>query len=174
MRVDWLSIYIHTFQCFFNVNLYLLHLHYSVSALLKVGVEMGGGEGGASWNFKRAAKKIFVKTCGSFCYGQQQSYAVHTSTVCPLSLSLSDTVDGAMMLSLENFQRMISLLLTNHVYFDFCVCAHKYFVLKIFRFTEWIMLLTRKIKRETFLARKYLPRSLAKAMQALLPISCHL
>ncbi|XP_075499516.1 E3 ubiquitin-protein ligase WAV3-like [Primulina tabacum] len=40
---------------------------------------MGGREGGASWDFKRAAKKIFVQTCGSLCYGQQQSNAVRTS-----------------------------------------------------------------------------------------------
>ncbi|KAL8551287.1 hypothetical protein ACS0TY_000388 [Phlomoides rotata] len=34
-------------------------------------VEMGGGGGGASGKFKKAAKKIFVQTCGSFCQRQQ-------------------------------------------------------------------------------------------------------
>ncbi|KAL7088418.1 hypothetical protein ACP275_13G126000 [Erythranthe tilingii] len=39
---------------------------------------MGGGGGGASGKLKKAAKKIFVQTCGSFC--QTQPSHLHNST----------------------------------------------------------------------------------------------
>ncbi|KAL1537190.1 E3 ubiquitin-protein ligase WAV3-like [Salvia divinorum] len=40
---------------------------------------MGGDGGGASRKFRRAAKKIFVQTCGSFCHRQQQPSASATT-----------------------------------------------------------------------------------------------
>ncbi|KAL6546907.1 hypothetical protein OROMI_022628 [Orobanche minor] len=42
---------------------------------------MGGGDGGASRNLKKAAKKIFVHTCGGcFCRGQQARFDDSTAT----------------------------------------------------------------------------------------------
>ncbi|KAI3456619.1 hypothetical protein Pfo_013282 [Paulownia fortunei] len=41
---------------------------------------MGGGGGGGSWKFKKAAKKIFVQTCGSFCHRQQAHVDNSTAT----------------------------------------------------------------------------------------------
>ncbi|KAG8385927.1 hypothetical protein BUALT_Bualt03G0096100 [Buddleja alternifolia] len=37
---------------------------------------MGGVGGGASWKLKKAARKIFVQTCGSFCQTQQQTHVL--------------------------------------------------------------------------------------------------
>ncbi|KAK6123909.1 hypothetical protein DH2020_042352 [Rehmannia glutinosa] len=42
--------------------------------------EMGGGDGGASWKLKKAAKKIFVQTCGSFCHRQEARVDNSTAT----------------------------------------------------------------------------------------------
>ncbi|KAL0306049.1 UNVERIFIED_CONTAM: hypothetical protein Sradi_6022200 [Sesamum radiatum] len=40
---------------------------------------MGGGGGGASWKLKKAARKIFVQTCGSFCQ-RHQAHVLDNST----------------------------------------------------------------------------------------------
>lgn len=50
-------------------------------------VEMGGEGGGASRKFRRAAKKIFVQTCGSFCQTQQPHLDTSSATTVSLSLS---------------------------------------------------------------------------------------
>ncbi|KAL2253382.1 uncharacterized protein LOC105168074 isoform X2 [Sesamum indicum] len=44
---------------------------------------MGGGDGGAAWKLKKAAKKIFVPTCAcaAFCRKQQTTHILHNSTV---------------------------------------------------------------------------------------------
>ncbi|KAL3850980.1 hypothetical protein ACJIZ3_012862 [Penstemon smallii] len=60
---------------------------------------MGGGSGGASWKLKKAAKKIFVRTCGSFCHAQQ-THSLHNSTVTCDSTNFSSP--------LENQKRRIS------------------------------------------------------------------
>lgn len=51
---------------------------------------MGGGGGGASLKLKKAAKKIFVQTCGSFCQAQQPH--LHNSTATTVTLSLPHTL----------------------------------------------------------------------------------
>lgn len=50
---------------------------------------MGGEGGGASRKFRRAAKKIFVQTCGSFCQTQQPHLDTSSATTVSLSRSLS-------------------------------------------------------------------------------------
>ncbi|KAI3466473.1 hypothetical protein Pfo_023136 [Paulownia fortunei] len=45
---------------------------------------MGGGGGGASLKLKKAAKKIFVHTCGSFCQ-RQQTHVLDNSAATPAS-----------------------------------------------------------------------------------------
>ncbi|KAK6149593.1 hypothetical protein DH2020_017118 [Rehmannia glutinosa] len=49
---------------------------------------MGGGDGGASWKLKKAAKKIFVQTCGSFCHRQEARVdnSTATSNLCAICL----------------------------------------------------------------------------------------
>ncbi|KAK6133137.1 hypothetical protein DH2020_033176 [Rehmannia glutinosa] len=68
---------------------------------------MGGEGGGASWKLKKAAKRIFVQTCASFCHTQQQTHhVIHTSSpattpVCRDSRSYSSSS------SLENQKRSV-------------------------------------------------------------------
>ncbi|CAA0836543.1 Zinc finger (C3HC4-type RING finger) family protein [Striga hermonthica] len=48
---------------------------------------MGGGEGGASWKLKKAAKKIFgLRTCASLCNTHSQALVIHKS---PISCSIN-------------------------------------------------------------------------------------
>ncbi|XP_042031190.1 E3 ubiquitin-protein ligase WAV3-like [Salvia splendens] len=44
---------------------------------------MGGEGGGASRKFRRAAKKIFVQTCGSFCHRQHPATSASATTISP-------------------------------------------------------------------------------------------
>ncbi|KAL0363094.1 UNVERIFIED_CONTAM: hypothetical protein Scaly_1264600 [Sesamum calycinum] len=46
---------------------------------------MGGGGGGASWKLKKAARKIFVQTCGSFCQ-RHQAHVLDNSTATTVGL----------------------------------------------------------------------------------------
>ncbi|KAK6154576.1 hypothetical protein DH2020_008824 [Rehmannia glutinosa] len=68
---------------------------------------MGGEGGGASWKLKKAAKRIFVQTCASFCHTQQQTHhVIHTSSPATTPVC-RDSRNYSSSSSLENQKRII-------------------------------------------------------------------